>query len=504
MWQPAYAGEAHRECGVMRVGELDATRLDKVEEVRARNELGALINGLHDSSKEISLGEEGLVQLSPRGADTELKCAVPKGLGIFEQHGAGEMTCETHSAAYELLHRHEGKGTLSRQACRRTDADASARPVALALVTIYHDPNASDYPHPRLLVNLMARPSKVDLLPLEVQVTTILAWLVDRARPFALALLDEFLESGDAVAGRAIGARTRVTLPPLPPGKSLYPDLSIDVAEHAMQLLVEVKVDATFHEHVLDDGKSLQPDTYVLAWTRAVELDGRDEAIMRRVGTLSRAPAAAPSPDTKLVHAATRRVADISWHSVRDLVESVLGANDFGEVAVVAQDFVDVLETRILSPPSVTVISDPVLTWAYGLLANVLPTVAGRVQGASLGNYVAPQLDYVGRYLKLDFGLEAPTELWIYISTAHGRYNGGRAEANLWLSERPDAPGTPELRRQLATGGFTEVTDFAGTALRRSIPVEQVKASGGPGREREVATEWIIRSLRQVGVRVLT
>jgi hypothetical protein len=378
-----------------------------------------------------------------------------------------------------------------------------ARPIALALVTIYHDPNASDYPHPRLLVDLIARPSKIDLLPLEVQVTTILAWLADRARPFALALLDEFLESRDAIGERAIGARTRVTLPPLPPGKSLYPDLSIDVAEHALQLLIEVKVDASFHGHLLDDETLLQPDTYVLAWTRAVELDGRDEASVRRVGTLSRTPASAPKPDATLADAETRRAADISWHGIRDLIDGVMGAADFGEIAVVAREFVDVLETRILSPPSGTVISDPVLAWAYELLANVLPTVAGRVQGASLGHNVAPQLDYVGRYLRLDFGLESPTELWTYVSTGGGRYNGGRAEANLWLSERPDAVGTPELRRQLATGGFTEVTDFAGTALRRSLSVEHVRASGEPSREREVATEWILRCLRQAGVAIL-
>lgn len=369
-------------------------------------------------------------------------------------------------------------------------------------MTIYHDPTASDYPHPRLLVDLMARPSRIDLLPLELQVTTVLAWLVDRARPFALALVDEFLATGDGVGKHAIGARTHVTLPPLPPGKSLYPDISIDVAERALQLLIEVKVDATFHTHVLDDGTSLQPDTYVLAWTHALELDGRDEAIVRRVGTLSRAPALAPGPDAKFAGAVTRRAADISWHGVRDRIEHVIGAGGFGEVAVVAKEFVDVLETRILNAPSGTVISDPMLAWAYELLANVLPRVAGRVQGASLGYNVAPQLDYVGRYLKLDFGLESPTELWIYVSTAEGRYNGGRAGANLWLSERPDALGPPDLRKQLANSGFAPVTDFAGTTLRRSLPVDHLRTVCGSRSGSGLATSWILRCLSQAGIPV--
>ncbi len=348
----------------------------------------------------------------------------------------------------------------------------------------------------------MARPSKIDLLPLELQVTTVLAWLLDRSRPFALALLDAFLGAEHEAGEQAIGARTQVTPPPLPPGGPLFPDLSIDIADCAVQLLIEVKVDATFHTHVLDDGTFLQPDTYVLAWTRATELDGRGEARVRRVGTLSRTPADAPRPDASLGDANTHRAADISWHAVRDLIDGVASVGGFDGLQVVAQEFVDVLEQRVLHPAGAE-ISDPVLAWGIELLADVLPTVAARVPGASLGNNVAAQLDYVGRYLRLDFGLETPIQFWVYISTATGRYNGGRTEANLWLSERPDERAASEVRAQLATAGFSDVTDLAGTALRRALPLTHIRASGEPSVEREVAVAWILRSLQQAGAQVL-
>lgn len=379
-----------------------------------------------------------------------------------------------------------------------------AVPVALTIVTVYWDPGAGDYPHPQLFVDLMARPLRIDLLPLELQVTMVLAWLVDRSRPFALALLDELLGTQYQVDEHAIGARTQVALPPLPPGGPLFPDLSIDIADHALQLLVEVKVDATFHTHVLAEGTSLQPDTYVLAWRRAVELDGRGEARIRRVGTLSRTPADAPRPDATLADSDTRRAADISWHAVRDLIARVASTGGFGELRMVAQEFEDVLEKRVLSPAGGTLISDPTLAWGFELLAAMLPTVVGQVSGASLGNRVAPQIDYVGRYLRVDFGLPSPVQFWIYVTTAEGRYNGGRLEANLWLSEDSSTRSSPDVRKQLITAGFGEVTDAAGTTLRRSLPLAHIRASGEPSSERDVAIGWLLRSLRQAGAQILT
>ncbi len=369
-------------------------------------------------------------------------------------------------------------------------------------MTIYRDPSASGYPHPRLFVDLLARPSKIDLLPLELQVTTVLAWLLDQSRPFALALLDAFVGPECDVGERVVGARTQISLPPLPPGGWLYPDLSIDVAERAMQLLVEVKIDASFHTHVLDTGAYLQPDTYVLAWEYAAGLDGTDEAEIRRVGTLSRTPAAAPKPDAKLHDADTRRARDISWHAVRDHIADGVNTGAFGELRGVASEFSDVVKERILSSSSGTAITDPTLVWGWGLLADVLPAVVGRIPGASLGPSVAPQLDYVGRYLQLDFGFESPVHLWIYVSAALGRYNGGRAEASLWLSERPDARFPRDVRRQLATAGFSEVTDLAGSALRRSFSVDRIMASAAGGSDREIVIEWILRSLTQAGALV--
>jgi hypothetical protein len=375
---------------------------------------------------------------------------------------------------------------------------------SVAIMTVYLDPRASGYPHPRLFVDLMARPSTVDLLPLELQITAALAWLADRSRPFALALLDAFFGADPGVGEQEIGARTRVTLPPLPPGGPLFPDLSIDVADHTLQLLVEVKVDATFHTHVLEDGISAQPDTYVKAWRRAAEQEGRGEARIRRVGTLSRTPADVPRSDPNLGDAHTQRAANISWHNIRDLIASVTGSGGFGELRSIAQEFEAALEQRILNQAGGVPIANTTLAWGFELLAAVLPAVVKRVSGASLGRRVVPQADYVGRYLRVDFGMSAPIEFWIYVTTADGRYNGGRAEANLWLSEHPDTRPLPDVRKQLATAGFAEFTDAAGTSLRRALPLSHIKAAGGLNGQHEAAIDWILRSLRQAGAKVIT
>lgn len=367
---------------------------------------------------------------------------------------------------------------------------------------VYQDPRNSDYPHPRLLLDLLARPSRIDLLPLEVQVTIILAWLLDRSPAFSSRLLGLFFGDEQDFASTAIGARTAVSMPAVVPGRTLHPDLSIDVGERAAQLLVEVKIDAAFHTHTIEETAISQPDAYVYAWRRAICTDEGTEARQRRVGTLSRIPAQAPQAVAAPADEQTFRGADLSWHAVRDLVCEVDASTGFGPCEVIARDFVAVIDRRIIHSAKME-IEDPTLAWAYDLLADVLPALVGHLPGASLGNKVAPQADYVGRYLHLDFGLEEPIQLWIYVSAVGGRYNGGRLEANVWLSERPDRRASPSVRTQLQAGGFSLVTDAAGAALRRSLAVARLRACADLRLERQEVLDWLLRSLRQTGVQVI-
>lgn len=369
-------------------------------------------------------------------------------------------------------------------------------------VAVYRNPDEDDYPHPRPLIDLFSRPSKVDLLPLEFQVTIVLAWLLDQSRPFAEQLLQAFCARLCVPGGHRIGARAAVTVPAPSAASSLHPDLSIDVGERAAQLLVEVKVDAAFHTHLINGATLTQPDAYVHAWRQAAARSPQAEAVIRRVGALTRVPAAAPKPASELGDERTRRAAGLSWHRIRDLMLAVADAGDFGRCEVVAREFADLVECRVINLGGAE-IADPLLSWAQRLLAEALPAIAACVTGATLGPNVAAKSDYVGRYLRLDFGLEAPVQLWIYVSTADGRYNGGRADANLWLSERPDERAPGEVRSQLEQGGFREVRDSAGGSPRRPLPVQQIQRAGEANAEMQMVVDWALRSLRQAGVPVI-
>lgn len=98
-------------------------------------------------------------------------------------------------------------------------------------MSLYHDPSLP-YAHPSLGV-----PATASQHQLENQTTTVLAWLVDHSRVLARSVLGLFL--GDYVpAEGSIGARTQLTLPK-PGGGAVYPDLSVCMGHHALQLLVE-------------------------------------------------------------------------------------------------------------------------------------------------------------------------------------------------------------------------------------------------------------------------
>lgn len=358
----------------------------------------------------------------------------------------------------------------------------------------YRDPTEPGYPHPELFADVLRRASPLRHAR-EEMVSRILVWFLDRSPAFAVAFLGLFLDAADLaeVGGDATGARhSELTLP----GR-LYPDISVDVAGGRLQLVVEVKVDATFHIHDGDEGPTLQPDTYVAAWERLAR-EGPGEAKVRRVGTLSRDPAAENrSSETGVADSdATIRCRDVSWREVRDLVARLAAEGRLGELGSVAEEFVVGINRQVLSTTAVQNLpDDPDLKWGVELLSDLMPMLHERIAGSSLGNVTPARADYVGRYLRIG----ADVQFWIYVSIGSGRYNGGREEATLWLAESPDLRAPAGTQAALADAEWELVADGAGTSLRKRWSVAGLQADGDVRAQARVAAEAMARALGAAG-----
>jgi hypothetical protein len=154
----------------------------------------------------------------------------------------------------------------------------------------------------------------------EGRLTTFLAWVcslsqgvTDEVVGLLLAGNDEALQAGKGVQPRAA---TEVFLP-----GGLKADLSFVWPEQALQLLVEVKLDAPFAEYKDSEGKvALQPDRYVSAWNE----NRAHEANIRLVGTLSHEGLVGTASGLNEAASATgevRRANDIRWLDVRERIQ---------------------------------------------------------------------------------------------------------------------------------------------------------------------------------------
>lgn len=359
----------------------------------------------------------------------------------------------------------------------------------------YRDPTEPGYPHPELFADVLRRASPLRHAR-EEMVSGILVWFLDRSPAFAHAFLGLFLQAADLerAGGGTTGARDRdLTLP-----GPVYPDVSIDVAGGRLQLVVEVKVDATFHLHEGDEGPTLQPDTYVAAWERLAR-DGHGEATVRRLGTLSREPVAEIRPSEAGVADpdATIRCRDVSWREVRDLLARLAAEGRLGELGSVAEEFVVGINRQVLSTTAAQNLpDDPDLLWGVELLGDLMPMLHERIAGSSLGNVTPARADYVGRYLRIG----GDVQLWIYVSIGSGRYNGGRAEATLWLAESPDLRAPAGTQASLAEAGWRLVTDGAGASYRKRWGVAELRAADGDVRaQAQVAADAMARALGAAG-----
>lgn len=182
-------------------------------------------------------------------------------------------------------------------------------------MTLYQDPKMPGRLRPSLVAELLGQPAWDQHHQLENQATIVLAWMIDRSAAIGRRLLDLWLDDVDIAEDAVIGARSQIEFP-----SKLRPDISVDVSDRAIQLLIEVKVGAQFAEH---DGL-VQDDAYRAEWSGMRQ----GEADVRAVGTLTRDASGLPDE----VDFGRLRGRDVTWGELRMALEELIddGSVDAG------------------------------------------------------------------------------------------------------------------------------------------------------------------------------
>ena len=337
---------------------------------------------------------------------------------------------------------------------------------------VYFDPTAPRE-RPNLIEGLISTPSTALQLPIENQLTRVLAWLIDRSPRFAHGFAGLFLtgdpEASDALdVASSLGAAAQVKLPPLPETGYPQPDLALCADGRRLQLLVEVKVSAGFHEYILDGVPVAQTDVYIRAWREGTTAEL--EAVVRRVGTLSTVEGLSHPDDPW-------RARDVHWQEVSALIHDLL-ARDHAEpeVALVMNDLLQTLKKRVL-PQQLDPASDAILEWGRALLKQLRPTLLGSITGATASHVrrMGTAVAFVCRFTAPD---STDVQLWIAVCPRGGNYTPFGHETALWvaieLPPSPPAEWIPSLER----AGFRRLYDGAGwNRYRVGLPVEAVQRS---------------------------
>jgi hypothetical protein len=328
-------------------------------------------------------------------------------------------------------------------------------------MSLYQDPSLP-YLRPSLVGDLLGVPATTSQHQLENQATAVVAWLVDRSPALARVVLELFLRDHAPDEG-PVGARTQLSLAK-PGGGALYPDLSICVGGHALQLLVEVKVDSEFHVYP-EFGHRLQPAVYRLLWAPSAPSDAR----VRAVGTLTRLGSdAAPDPSRLMAR-------DASWRELRDVIEAELRTHSVEpEVRLVAESLVAAIDERIAPIPPSKEEQAAFFAGHQSTLNRVASEIGHRLEAAGPARKIRGE-QYFGWRIRL---LDTAGQLLfvrLYLSPAGTRLNlPGAPDALIAALER-DTNGTLEPSASVAAeaSGFRRTKDFDGYWLHRCIwPVE--------------------------------
>jgi hypothetical protein len=349
--------------------------------------------------------------------------------------------------------------------------------------SVYHGDRDEPF---SLLVALQRVPATAGRVPREDQLTTVLAWLCSLSDAVARGLMKLLLDPDDtealgALADRPIRVRTQVRLPPLPGTGELIADLSLAVPDRALQMLVEVKLDAPIASYQIGDEAMIQPAAYLKAWEEGT--DPQREALVKRVGTLTRDGfESAPSPG---------RARDVTWSDVRTLVARLLDDDTVGLVGEpVARDLVGYV-ARLVEPPDAAML-DEALPFMREFVARLASSLPGAIVSGEPQKYT--RTCCIQSNLENTVGAESMI-LWVAFTPERSRYSPvgwpDALQLAFYSSEAIDA-GT-STRLQLA--GFEPLPD-GGSWRPYRIRLDWADVLDQPEAERlDHAVNWGIAGL---------
>jgi hypothetical protein len=314
----------------------------------------------------------------------------------------------------------------------------------------------------------MRQPSTAKQSPQENQFTESLAWLLNRSPGFARGFCRLFFKR-DVDAERAlaqatvIGARTQVSLPH--EQTTLFPDLNVTGEVGTFDLLVEVKTGADPNQYEVGTETLLQPEMYIAAWRQT----GGVQAKLRRVGTLTPGYTFPAAVDEL-------RAADVTFLEVYELLNELRkGSQLESEVALVADDFAEALDLRVLHlHADLPAHAAELLQSAFGLVQSVSEAVASALGGAVRPTRINRNSHYVGAYIHASAPDCVEFSMWVFATPAGAPYNRYLRPDNVGIGIEFKEPGQPAQR--LAAGGFTKHPDLAGYAeprLYRELPNDE-------------------------------
>lgn len=337
-------------------------------------------------------------------------------------------------------------------------------------MSLYH--SHDDPRRPELIGDLFNLAPTPKRNPQEDQATIVLGWLADNSPMIGRAILELFLP-GQVPASGEISARTQLSLPKSI-GGYIRPDLSICVADHALQLLIEVKIDAPIHTHA-DYDDAPQPDAYRQAWKQL----GQTDLTLQAVGTLTVNAAEHQNPDPENMIAR-----DVTWRELAQRLHVLLDAGEVeAECELVAKSLVRAINTRISPRPLSHAEVEAFLQRWRPLLETVRDALLRRIPGAGPTKAIRGH-DYAGSRITLPSATAAPLYVSLSLAPAGSSANlvGGPGALIAWPERDMNGNLAPGEALLMADAGFAKAWTHGGWSYHaRAWPLVGSEAVSDPG-----------------------